>query len=80
MFFSSFLLLSFGSVYSTLQDVLNWVEDVVDDLNGIFADVDFSILYDWLPSDVQGVCLAVLAVLIFLALIGLLKKAILFFG
>lgn len=72
--------LSFSSLIESVEGVLDWISGVIDELNGIFHDVDFSILYDWLPDDIQGVISAVLIVLIFLALIGLIKKVILFFG
>lgn len=64
---------SLDNVYGELADM--WLRIV-----GMFSDVDFTILYDWLPSDIQGVITAVIAVFIFLALIGLIKKAILFLG
>ena len=42
----SFLLLSFGSVFEAMVDVLDWIDSVVEDINSIFVDVDFTILYD----------------------------------
>lgn len=74
------ILLSFGSVIEAVDGVLDWITSILDDINGIFSDVDFTILYDWFPSDIQGVITAVIAVLTFLALLALVKKLIVFFG
>lgn len=72
--------LSFSNVFEALDDVLSWISSILEDLNSIFADVDFGVLYSWLPNDVRSACSAVILVLLFLALMGLLKKAILFLG
>lgn len=69
-----------GSLFESVTDVFNFIESIVSRIAGIFSDVDFTILYSWLPSDIQSVISAVLVVLLFLALIGLIKKVILFFG
>lgn len=73
-------LLSFSNIIEGIEGVVEWVGSIVSKITGVFSDVDFSILYDWLPSDVQGVITAVIAVLLFLALLGLLKKLIVFLG
>ena len=77
---SPVMLLSFGNIVESVEGVLDWIQTVTNNLNNIFADVDFSILYDWMPSDIQDVIFTVIAVLLVLALIGFIKKAILFFG
>lgn len=73
-------LLSFGHVVESIEGVFNWITGILDDINGIFADVDFTVLYDWMPADIQDAVTAILAVFLFLALIHLVKKMILFFG
>lgn len=74
------MLLSFGSIIESVDQVLDWIESALDDINGIFADVDFTVLYDWFPSDIQYAISAIITVFIFLALILLVKKIVLFFG
>lgn len=68
------------SVIEYLSDIVSWVTDIWEQIVGMFSDVDFSILYDWLPADIQAVISTCITVLLFLALIGLIKKAILFLG
>lgn len=43
----------------------------------IFDDIDFSILYDWLPQDIEAVIQVVLAFLLVLAVLGLVKHFLL---
>lgn len=64
----------------SIGEIFDQVSDIWSRIVGMFSDVDFTILYDWLPADIQGVITAVIAVLLILALIGLVKKAILFLG
>lgn len=64
----------------SIGEIFDQVSNIWDRIVGMFSDVDFTILYDWLPADIQGVITAVIAVLLILALIGLIKKAILFLG
>lgn len=63
-----------------ISEIFDQVQNIWESIVGMFSDVDFSVLYNWLPSDIGAVCAAVITVLIFLALIGLVKKAILFLG
>lgn len=73
-------MLSFGDLIQSLSGIGEWIENTVKQIGNIFADVNLSILYNWLPTDISGVITAVIGVMIVLALIGLLKKLILFFG
>lgn len=73
-------MLSFGELISSITGIVDFIDSVLETISGIFSDVDFTVLYSWLPSDIGSVITAVIAVLIFLALIGLIKKMILFFG
>mgnify|MGYP003290956922 CR=1 FL=1 len=43
----------------------------------VFNDIDFSILYDWLPSDVQSVIGFCLSFIFVLCVIGLIRKFLL---
>lgn len=76
----TFALVSFGKIVESIEGVLDWITGILDDINGIFSDVDFTVLYDWMPGDIQAAVTAILAVFLFLALIHLIKKMILFFG
>lgn len=73
-------MLSFGNLIQTIQGIDEWIQNTVQAIGNIFADIDFSVLYSWCPSDIAGVIAAIISVMIVLALIGLLKKMILFFG
>ena len=43
----------------------------------VFSDVDFRILYDWLPSDIEAVITTCIAALLVLALLGLIRRFLL---
>lgn len=73
-------MLSFGNVINSLQGIVDWIENTVDTIQGLFADVDFTILYSWLPSDIAAVITAVIAILLFMAIFGLLKRLLFFLG
>lgn len=70
----------FGNVLTILDDIINWIESTFDRINSIFSDVDFTILYDWLPSDIVAVITAVIVVLLFLAIFGILRRVLFFLG
>lgn len=72
--------MSFGNILSGLQDIVDWIEGAVQTVEGIFSDVDFTILYSWLPSDIAGVITAIIAVLLFLAVFGILRRLLFFLG
>lgn len=73
-------MLQFGNVIQSLSGIVDWIENTVGTISGIFSDVDFTILYNWLPSDIVAVITAVIAVLLFLALFGILKRVLFFLG
>lgn len=70
----------FNNVLGSLNDIVEFVSDTFESISSIFADVDFTILYSWLPSDIVGVITAIIAVLLFLALFGLLRRLLFFLG
>lgn len=73
-------MLRFGNVIQSLDSIVDWIESTVETISGIFSDVDFTILYNWLPSDIVAVITAVIAVLLFLALFGILRRLLFFLG
>lgn len=73
-------MLSFGSVIDSLSGVVDWIENTVETISGVFSDVDFTILYSWLPSDIAAVITAVIAILLFLAIFGILRRVLFFLG
>lgn len=73
-------MLSFGSVIDSLSGVVDWIENTVVTISGVFSDVDFTILYSWLPSDIAAVITAVIAILLFLAIFGILRRVLFFLG
>lgn len=73
-------MLQFGNVLSGLEAIVDWIENTAETIAGIFSDVDFSLLYNWLPSDISAVITAVIGVLLFLALFGILRRLLFFLG
>lgn len=73
-------MLSFGSVIDSLSGVVDWIENTVETISGVFSDVDFTILYSWLPNDIAAVITAVIAILLFLAIFGILRRVLFFLG
>lgn len=73
-------MLNFGNVLNGIQDIVDWITNTVETIEGIFSDVDFTVLYSWLPSDIAGVITAIIAILLFLAIFGLLKRLLFFLG
>lgn len=73
-------MLQFGNVLNGLDSIVDWIDSSVQTISGIFSDVDFTLLYDWLPSDIAAVITAVIAILLFLALFGILRRLLFFLG
>lgn len=73
-------IIQFGNVLTVLQDVVHWIENTFERIASIFADVDFTLLYDYFPSDIVAVVTAVIAVLLFMAVFGLLRRILFFLG
>lgn len=73
-------MLNFGNPLQTLDAIVDWIENTVETIGNVFADVDFTILYNWLPSDIAAVITLVIAVLLFLALFGILRRLLFFLG
>lgn len=70
----------FGEVIQSLSGIIDWVETTVSSISGIFGDINFTVLYSWLPSDIAAVITAVIVVLLFLAIFGILKRLLFFLG
>lgn len=72
--------MTFGNIIGSLEGIVNWIENTVSTVEGLFSDVDFTILYNWLPSDIVAVITAIIAVLLFLAIFGILRRLLFFLG
>lgn len=72
--------MSFGNIIGSLEGIVDWIENTVSTVEGLFSDVDFTILYNWLPSDIVAVITAIIAVLLFLAIFGILRRLLFFLG
>lgn len=70
----------FGNLITGLDEVVEWIQTTAESISSIFADVDFTILYNYFPEDIVAVITAVIAVLLVLALFGLLKRVLFFIG
>lgn len=73
-------MLQFGNPIQALDSIVDWIETTASTIANIFADVDFTILYKWLPNDIAAVITVVIAVLLFLALFGILRRLLFFLG
>lgn len=73
-------MLTFGNVLNSLESIVGWIEDAADSIRGIFTDIDFTLLYSWLPSDIVTVVTTVIACLLVLALFGILRRLLFFLG
>ena len=71
---------TFGNVIQSLDSVVEWIENTAEQIGNIFSDVDFTLLYSYFPSDIVAVVTAVIAVLLFLALFGILRRVLFFLG
>ena len=72
--------MTFGNIIGSLEGIVDWIEGVVETVEGLFSDINFTILYNWLPNDIAGVITAVIAVLLFLAVFGILRRLLFFLG
>lgn len=72
--------MSFGDVLTGLENIVEWIEVAAQRVSSIFSDIDFTILYNWLPSDIVSVITAVITVLLVLALFGILRRLLFFLG
>ena len=70
----------FNNILGGLNEIVDFVQDTFESISSIFSDVDFTILYNWLPSDIVAVITAIIAILLFLALFGLLRRLLFFLG
>lgn len=70
----------FSGLIQGIDDVVSWISGAWTNFAGIFSDIDFDILYNWLPSDIVSAISACIIVLLFIAVISLVKKLVLFLG
>lgn len=70
----------FGEVLGHLDDITDFISGIADDISGVFSDIDFSLLYSWLPNDITTVIALIITVLLFLALFGILRRILFFLG
>lgn len=73
-------MIQFGNVINSIESVVDWIQNTVSTIEGIFSDVNFTILYNWLPIDIATVITAIIAVLLFLAVFGILRRLLFFLG
>lgn len=69
-----------GDIVSGFTSIASWVTSTIRSIGNIFDDIDFTLLYNWLPSDIQAVITACIAFLFVLALFGLLRRLLFFLG
>lgn len=60
---------------SLIQALLSWIINLVTSIwNLIFGDVQFSVLWNWLPSDIQVACASLIMLLFILVLIRFIRS------
>lgn len=69
-----------GGAMTTLENIVEYITSIILKVKSVFADIDFTILYSWLPSDIAAVITAVIAVLLFLAIFGIVRRILFFLG
>lgn len=68
------------SLISGFETVSNYLENLLVSIGSVFADIDFTVLYSWLPADIIAAITACIVILFWLALFGLLKRVFFFIG
>lgn len=64
-----------------VNSISTYLANLISSISGIYHDVDFTDLFVSLfPNDMAIVCASVLSIILFLSLISLVKKLILFLG
>lgn len=66
--------------FTSVADIFDHISDIFDAVQDVFTGINFTVLYNWLPSDIATVITACIVVLIFISLIGIVKKIVFFFG
>lgn len=57
------------------QTILNAIKTIATTIwSYIFGDVQFSVLWNWLPSDIQAACAALIVILFILAIIRFMRS------
>lgn len=64
----------FESWHTSFSNVTGWVSNQWKSFTGVFSGIDFTVLYDWMPSDIQVVITSIIDFMLILAIILLLKK------
>lgn len=76
--------MSFDSVISGIvtgfSNISSFVSGGIESIKHFFDGLDFTILYNWLPSDIVYVITACIAFLLVLALFGILRRILFFLG
>lgn len=69
-----------SNISTGFSNISRWVTSTINSIGDLFSDLDFTILYDWLPADIQAVITACIALLLVLALFGILRRVLFFLG
>lgn len=69
------------SIINGVQGIGTYVQGLIESLGDIFSGVDLTDLFvSYMPNDIAVALAGLLTLLIFIALIGLIKKIVFFLG
>ena len=69
------------SLINGINSIASYLSNLISSVAGIYHDVDLTDLFvSIFPNDIAVVCAAVLSVLIFVAIVSIVKRIILFIG
>lgn len=71
-----------GSILQGLGNAVDKVQEFFSFIDDVFLDVDFSVLWSWipLPADISAVLVCMMFLVLVLAGFGFVKKLIVIFG
>ena len=70
-----------SNLINGVSNIGTYVTNIINAIGGIYQGVDFTDLFvSIFPNDIALVCAAVITVILFISLISLAKKIILFLG
>lgn len=70
------------NIIQSLSNVAEKIQEILAFINGVLFDIDFSVLWSWipLPSDIAAVLVGFMFVILVLAGVGFVKKIIVLLG
>lgn len=71
----------FDSLINGINSIATYLSNLISSVAGIYNDVDLTDLFvSIFPNDIAVVCAAVISVFIFIGIVSIVKRIILFIG